>query len=80
MNCEQVRELLGKKERADLGFYPTQSNHALQTVEACRRERARQRQTRECTACDIPELFCYSCHALFKRIIFDLFLENRNGS
>ena len=23
MNCEQVRELLGKKERADLGFYPT---------------------------------------------------------
>ena len=50
MNCEQVRELLGKKERADLGFYPTQSNHALQTVEACRRERVRQRQTRECTA------------------------------
>ena len=50
MNCEQVRDLLGKKERADLGFYPTQSNHALQTVEACRRERARQRQTRECTA------------------------------
>lgn len=96
MNCEQVRELLGKKERADLGFYPTpfyklerlsrhlgvnlfikredfsgkslfggnkirkleyllgdakrqgaeyvftygatQSNHAMQTVEACRRE------------------------------------------
>lgn len=30
--------------------------------------------------CDIPELFCYSCHALLKRIIFDLFLENRNGS